>query len=70
MNQKNSRAPASKIPTAKSSLVRRLVRARNDPAKQRIRTWLKEADDQRLLNFGLTREDIFILRRARASGIR
>jgi hypothetical protein len=45
-----------------SSLVRRLVGARDDPAKQRIRVWLSEIDDEKLLNFGLTVEDIAMLR--------
>jgi hypothetical protein len=45
-----------------SSLVRRLVGARDDPAKQRIRVWLSEIDDERLLNFGLSVEDIALLR--------
>src|ERR1700752_991459 len=36
-------APA--LPKARSSLVRRLVAARNDPAKQRIRAWLAALED-------------------------
>jgi hypothetical protein len=47
---------------ARSSLVRRLVEARDDPAKQRIRRWLGDIDDERLANFGLTPEDIALLR--------
>jgi hypothetical protein len=47
---------------AGSSLVRRLVRAKDDPAKQRIRRWLGAINDERLLNFGLTPEDIALLR--------
>ena len=47
---------------AGSSLVRRLVQARDDPAKELIRRWFRDIDDERLLNFGLTREDIAILR--------
>jgi hypothetical protein len=47
---------------ADSSLVRRLVQARDDPAKQRIRRWLSHINDERLLAFGLTPEDILILR--------
>ena len=43
---------------ARSSLVRRLIQARNDPAKQRIRRWLSDIDDERLSVFGLTPEDI------------
>jgi hypothetical protein len=45
-----------------SSLVRRLVQARDDPAKQRIRRWLSDVNDERLLSFGLTPEDIALLR--------
>jgi hypothetical protein len=47
---------------ARSSLVRRLVRATDDPAKQRIRRWLSDITDERLLSFGLTPEDIALLR--------
>src|SRR6202048_5162111 len=47
---------------ARSSLVRSLVQARNDPAKQRIRRWLSDINDERLLSFGLTPEDIVLLR--------
>jgi len=47
---------------ARSSLVRRLVQARDDPAKQRIRGWLGDIDDERLASFGLTPEDIVLLR--------
>jgi len=50
---------------ARSSLVRRLVQARNDPAKQRIRRWLSDINDERLLSFGLTPEDIARLRGSR-----
>jgi uncharacterized protein YjiS (DUF1127 family) len=49
---------------AGSSLVRRLVEARDDPAKQRVRAWLRDIDDRRLSDFGLTREDIAVLRSA------
>jgi hypothetical protein len=48
---------------ARSSLVRRLVRARNDPAKERIRAWLRALDDGQLSSLGLTPEDISVLRR-------
>ena len=47
---------------ARSSLVRRLAQAQDDPAKQRIRRWLGDIDDARLLGFGLTPEDIALLR--------
>jgi hypothetical protein len=53
---------------ARSSLVRRLVQARNDPAKQRIRRWLSDINDERLLSFGLTPEDIALLRGSRCAG--
>jgi hypothetical protein len=46
----------------RSALVRRLLQAGNDPAKQRLRSWLVAIDDGRLHEFGLTREDIVILR--------
>jgi hypothetical protein len=49
--------------TARSSLVRRLVQARNDPAKERIRAWLRDLDDGQLSSLGLTPEDISVLRR-------
>jgi hypothetical protein len=49
-------------PKAKSSLVRRLVAAENDPAKRRICAWLAELDDERLSGLGLVSEDIAILR--------
>jgi hypothetical protein len=49
-------------PIAGSSLVRRLVLAKDDPAKQRIRTWLRDTDDERLCYLGLTSEDIAALR--------
>jgi hypothetical protein len=47
---------------ASSSLVRRLVLAENDPAKRRIREWLANIDDKRLLDFGFTSSDIAVLR--------
>ena len=53
---------------ARSSLVRRLVQAKDDPAKQRIRRWLGDIDDARLLGFGLTPEDIALLRGSRGPG--
>jgi hypothetical protein len=51
-------------PMAGSSLVRRLVRAKDDPAKQRIRARLCDIDDERLFCLGLTSEDIATLRGA------
>jgi len=47
---------------ARSSLVRRLVRAHDDPGKQRIRAWLRELDEEQLASLGLTPEDILVLR--------
>ena len=47
---------------ARSSLVRRLVQAKDDPAKQRIRRWLSDISDERLLSLGLPPEDIALLR--------
>jgi uncharacterized protein YjiS (DUF1127 family) len=49
-------------PVAQSSFVRRLLQARDDAAKRRVRAWLLEIDDDRLLGFGLSREDIALLR--------
>ena len=46
--------------------MRRLVLARDDPAKERIRQWLSAMDDDRLMSFGLTPLDIVILRSATA----
>ena len=42
--------------------MRRLVLAKDDPAKQRIRAWLSDIDDERLFCLGLTSEDIAALR--------
>ena len=53
------------LPAPGSSLVRRLVRAKNDPGKERIRMWLIELDDAELRSgLGLTQEDIAALRAA------
>jgi len=46
---------------ARSSLVRRLVQAQDDPRKQRVRAWLRELDDKHFSNLGLTFEDIAVL---------
>ena len=47
----------------RSGLVRRLVRACNDPGKERIRKWLINIDDAKLQSdLGLTLEDIAVLR--------
>jgi hypothetical protein len=51
------------LPATGPSFVRRLVRARNDPGKERVRRWLIELDDSRLQSgLGLTRKDIAVLR--------
>jgi hypothetical protein len=47
---------------SQSALVRRLVSARDDPAKRRVHRWLSDISDDRLLSFGLTAQDIGILR--------
>ena len=48
---------------ARSSLVRRLVQARDDPGKQRTRAWLCELSDEQLSSrLGCTPEDIAALR--------
>ena len=57
---RDARPPA--LPAARSSLVRRLVAAENDSAKQRIRAWLANLADERLSGLGLTPQDILILR--------
>ena len=47
----------------RSGLVRRLVRARNDPGKERICKWLIDIDDAKLQSaLGLTLEDVAVLR--------
>jgi hypothetical protein len=60
--RRGTAAARSRAPKAKSSLVRRLVAAESDPAKQRIRAWLAELDDEQLLGLGLTSEEMAILR--------
>ena len=51
------------LPKTGASLVRRLVCARDDPGKERIRMWLIELDDAQLQSgLGLTVEDIAVLR--------
>ena len=51
-----------------SSLVRRLVQAQDDPAKRRIRGWLRDLDDAQLSSLGLTSDDIAILRDTQPTG--
>jgi hypothetical protein len=49
--------------TTASSLVLRLVQARNDPGKERVRMWLLNLDDAQLQSgLGLTPQDIAVLR--------
>ena len=51
------------LPKVRSGLVRRLVCARDDPGKERIRKWLIDLDDAQLKSGrGLTVEDIAVLR--------
>jgi hypothetical protein len=51
------------LPKMRSSLVCRLVCARDDPGKERIRRWLIDLDDAQLQSgLGLTVEDIAVLR--------
>jgi hypothetical protein len=51
-------------PEVRSSLVRRIVQAENDPAKRRVREWLANIDDERLSDFGLLASDVAALRKA------
>jgi hypothetical protein len=56
-------ALSADLPMTRSGLVRRLVRARNDPGKERVRTLLIELNDAQLRSgLGLTPEDIAVLR--------
>ena len=66
-SQNGAARPATRQ-KARSGLVHRLVKAKDDPAKQRIRHWLSDINDERLLSFGLTPEDIALLRGSRGSG--
>ena len=60
-------ALSADLPMTGSGLVRRLVRARNDPGKERVRRLLIELDDAQLQSgLGLTPEDIAVLRASRA----
>ena len=55
--------PSDGLPKMGSGLVRRLVCARDDPGKERIRIWLMDLDDAQLQSgLGLTVEDIAVLR--------
>jgi hypothetical protein len=61
-SQQNITARPVGCEESRSALVRRLVNARDDPAKHRIRHWLSEISDDRLLSVGLTAQDIVLLR--------
>ena len=62
-SRKAQTALSASRPVTRSGLVRRLVRARNDPGKERIRKWLIDLDDAELQSgLGLTLEDIAVLR--------
>jgi hypothetical protein len=62
MNHRYIRNAARQNSAATSSLVRRLIYASDDPAKQRVRAWLSAISDDKLLSFGLSPEDIELLR--------
>jgi hypothetical protein len=53
---------AGRLLKSGSSLVRRVVQVQDDPAKQRIRAWLRALDNEQLSSLGLTSEDIAVLR--------
>jgi len=57
-SRKAQTALSASPPVTRSGLVRRLVRARNDPGKERIRKWLIDIDDAKLQSdLGLTLEE-------------
>jgi len=59
------------LPTRGSGLVRRLVRARNDPGKERVRMWLLGLDDAQLQSgLGLRPEEIAVLRGGSSRNLR
>jgi hypothetical protein len=67
-SRKAQTALSASPPVTRSGLIRRLVRARNDPGKERIRKWLIDIDDAKLQSgLGLTREDIAVLRESYAT---
>jgi len=56
-------ALSASLPPTSSGLVRRLIRGRNDPGKERVRMWLVDLDDSQLQSgLGLKLEDIAVLR--------
>ena len=57
------------LPRMRPGLVCRLVCARDDPSKERIRVWLIDLDDAQLQSsLGLTVEDIAVLRAGTKTG--
>jgi len=50
------------LPVPVPSFVGRLLEARDDPDRARVIAWLVQVDDERLQGFGLTPEDIALLR--------
>ena len=69
-SQQGMAAIPTTAPVTKSSFVHRLLQTRDDAAKRRVRAWLLEIDDDRLLGFGLTQEDIALLRGTATRGSR
>jgi hypothetical protein len=62
-SRKARTALSASPPVTRSGLVRRLIWARNDPGKERIRKWLIDIDDAKLQSgLGVTLEDIAVLR--------
>lgn len=58
-----SKQPIAGLSKTGSSLVCRLVCARDDPGKERVRMWLLDLNDAQLQSgLGLTVEDIAVLR--------
>jgi hypothetical protein len=62
MNQNLISEDAARDLNIKSPLVRRLVYGVDDPVKHRVRRWLTEMDDERLLRLGGNARDRAALR--------
>jgi hypothetical protein len=62
MNQNLISEDAARDLNIKSPLVRRLVYGVDDPVKHRVRRWLTEMDDERLLRLGVNARDRAALR--------
>jgi hypothetical protein len=62
MNQNLISEDAARDLNIKSPLVRRLVYGVDDPVKHRVRRWLTEMDDERLLRLGINARDGAALR--------